>query len=242
MNKLIKLSASLLLLFGWGWAFADTVYLKNGRGMSGIISKETSEFVELTIEIGKVKFYRDQIERIERSSETARKALEQSWEEERLQKEAELARQREEARNFRKEVKAERIGDHLVVSALINGKVKARLMLDTGASNVIISLKKAKELGLGIDKDDKPDAKMKLADGAEVGVKMLELKSLSLEGAEAKEVEAAVILNEVTFRDFDGLLGMSYLKTFKFEINLEDNRLILQNPEQDEEGTGSSRR
>ncbi|MBM3255083.1 MAG: TIGR02281 family clan AA aspartic protease [Candidatus Omnitrophica bacterium] len=234
MIRLLKLSLCILLVFSIGRAWADTVYLKNGRGMSGVITKETDDFVELAIGMGKVKFYRHQIERIARSSQTTRKAIEQAWEEERLRNEAELAKQKEEAKNFRKEVKALRIGDHLLVNALINGGIKAKLMLDTGASNVMLSLKKANELGLGIKKDDKPDAKMKLADGTEVGVKMLKLKSIDLDGAQAREVEAAVILSENMFKDFDGLLGMSYLKSFRFEINLDQNRLILQNPEDDE--------
>ncbi len=242
MKQLLFIAQLIFLLGIAGNARADKVYLKNGRSMEGVISRENDEYVELNIEIGTVKFYRNQIDRIVRSSETARKDIEQTWEEERLKKEAELEKQKEEARNFRKEIKAERIGDHLLVNALINGKAKAKLMLDTGASNVMLSLKKAKELGLDIEKDDKPDAKMKLADGTEVEVKMLELKTMSLDGAEAKEVEAAVILNEGTFKDFDGLLGMSYLKFFKFEINLEQNKLILQSQQEDEKGTGSSRR
>ncbi|MFH0738729.1 MAG: retropepsin-like aspartic protease [Candidatus Omnitrophota bacterium] len=233
MTRLLGISVCILLFFV-GRTSADTVYLKNGRGMSGVITKETGDFVELTIDLGKIKFYRNQIERIARSSQTARKAIEQTWEEERLKKEAELEKQKEEARNFRKEVKALRIGDHLVVNALINGKVKAKLMLDTGASNVMLSLKKAKELGLDINNADKPDTKMKLADGTEVGVKVLELQSVDLDGAQARGVEAAVILSDSMFKDFDGLLGMSYLKSFRFEINLEQNRLILQSPQADE--------
>lgn len=79
---------------------ADVIYLKNGRQLEGIITKETDEYVELEIDLGAVKFYREQIERVEHSSEEEKKMIEQSWEQERLRKEAELKKRQQEKGNW----------------------------------------------------------------------------------------------------------------------------------------------
>jgi clan AA aspartic protease (TIGR02281 family) len=241
MKLLLGIAVFLLALSITGLSWADTVYLKNGRLMKGVITKEKEEYVELDIGIGAVKFYRNQIDRVVYSSESDKKALEQSWESESLKKKVELAQQDKRTDDFRKEIKTNRLGDHLLVNVLLNGNTKANLLVDTGASNVILSLQKAQELGLGIKKEDKADAKMKLADGTEAEVKLCDLKSVNVDGVEVENVHAAVLLNEGFFKEFDGLLGMTYLKSFKFQINLEQNLLILQNLQDDEKGTGSSR-
>jgi clan AA aspartic protease (TIGR02281 family) len=241
VKLLFGIAVFLLALSIAGSSWADTVYLKNGRLMKGVITKEGEEYIELDIGIGAVKFYRNQIDRVVFSSENGKKALKESWESERLKKEEELAQQDKRVDDFRKEIKTSRLGDHLLVSALLNGNIKANLMVDTGASNVILSLQKARELGLIINKEDKADAKMKLADGTEVETKLCELASVNVDGAEVKDVFAAVLLNEGFFKEFDGLLGMAYLKSFKFQIDLEQDLLILEKLQDDEKGTDRSR-
>jgi len=206
--------------------YADTVYLKNGRQMDGVIVSENSDCVELAILAGSVKFYREQIDHVEHSSKEENQTIQDDWRAEHQERQAELRRR--QAEEFGKRaIEAERKGDHLLVKALFNNKASARLMVDTGSSDVMLSLKKARELGLEIGAD-KPDTGMKLADGTEVTVKIFTLESVNVEGAEARDVEVAVPVEENVLSDLDGLLGMSFLKLFKFEIDLENNRLLLE--------------
>lgn len=208
-------------------ALADTVYLKSGYQMEGIVKRETDEYVELGINSGAVKFYREQIERVEYSSEEERKSLEESWQEERLKKESELKTRKYEREIVPNEIEVGRQGNHLYVNALLNGNVNAKLLIDTGASFVVLSSDVAKRLDMGIEGSN-PDVKMTLADGREVPAKLFKLDTISIGQVKASTVEAAVIYQENTFQGFDGLLGMSFLKLFKFEINLEKSKLILQ--------------
>lgn len=228
MNLSIKIFIFLfLLLNAITEVSADTVYLKSGYQMEGIVKRETDEYLELEINLGTVKFYREQIERVEYSSEEEKKSLEQSWQEERLKKESELKTRQHEREIAPNEIEVGRQGNHLYVNVLLNGNVNAKLLIDTGASFVVLSPDIAKRLDMGIEGSN-PDVKMTLADGREVAAKLFKLDTISIGQVKANSVEAAVIYQENTFQGFDGLLGMSFLKLFKFEINLEKSKLILQ--------------
>ena len=69
---------------------------------------------------------------------------------------------------------------------------------------------------------------MSLADGREVPAKLFKLDSISIGEIKAPDVETAVIYQDNAFKGFDGLLGMSFLKLFKFEINADKGRLVLE--------------
>jgi len=206
---------------------ADTIYLKNGRQIEGVITEESDEYLELSVGYGAVKFYRGQITRVEHSSEKEKQEIERSWDEQRLKKEEELKKRQEEERTSPGEIETDRQGYHLFVSALLNGRVNARLLVDTGASLVVLSSDIAKELNINI-KETEPDIKLVLADGTEVSAKLIKLDNIDVEEANAKDVDAAIIYKDKAFAGFDGVLGMSFLKLFKFEINLEENKLVLQ--------------
>lgn len=208
-------------------ARADIVYLKNGYQMEGIIKRETDEYVELGVNSGTVKFYREEIERVQHSSQDENQMMEQYWKEGRLRKEAELKKRQQEKESGSQEIEVIRQGNHLFVNALLNGKVNAKLLIDTGASFVLLSTGIAKGLNISIEGAN-PDVKMTLADASEVSGKLLNLDTISIGEVKANDVEAVVIYQENTFGGFDGLLGMSFLKLFKFEINLEKSKLVLQ--------------
>ena len=71
MVKKIIISIVFTLLFFSQQVFADTVYLKNGNKLKGIITKETDTSVELKINPGaKVTFSKNDIKNIENHSDT----------------------------------------------------------------------------------------------------------------------------------------------------------------------------
>lgn len=69
---------------------------------------------------------------------------------------------------------------------------------------------------------------MSLGDGREVPAQFIKIDTVDVGRVRAKDIEAAVIYQDDAFPIFDGLLGMSFLRLFKFEINLEQNKLVLE--------------
>jgi len=73
----MKRLLSLAVLFPASTAFADTVYLKNGEWIDGMVSLKTNTFVELQIgDIGKIELGLDEIHSIEKNSRTGGKTVE----------------------------------------------------------------------------------------------------------------------------------------------------------------------
>ncbi len=210
-------------------AAADTVYLKNGRHLEGIIVSETDEYAELSVGFGSVKFYRQEIEQIVRSSAQDKQKIEESWEHERLRKEEEFKKRQEEEKIKPREIMVGRYGNHLFVDALLNARVKAKLLVDTGSSFVVLSSRIAKELNIDVT-NGASDIKLVLADGQTAPAKRIKLDAISIDEVNVRDIEAAVVSQDNAFLGFDGLLGMSFLQLFKFEIDLKNNKLVLNRP------------
>lgn len=229
-NVFIAAQLFFLILFSFKpQASADILYLKNGRNIEGLIKKEDVQDVYLEISIGTMKFSKKEIERIQRSSSGEIEIIKQDWVDEKIKvqekaKEAELKREREP-----KQVNMDKQSGHIVVSAMLNNKVKANLLLDTGASLMIISNKVAKDLGIKADTKNVNSIEMILADGRRTEARLVTLESVSVEGSEVKNIEAAILPeNESATIIEDGLLGMSFLKKFNFKIDQKNDKLILE--------------
>ncbi|MBU1998363.1 MAG: retropepsin-like aspartic protease [Candidatus Omnitrophota bacterium] len=225
----------VIFLFIYKGSWADTIYLKNGRSVEGFIKNEEGDSVSLDIGFGIVGFKKSDIDKIYRSNQVESEFLRQKWEKQRIEK----AKKQEEYSKIEaakakveslkpKQVLVSREGGHIFVQARLNNKVPAELLLDTGASLVLLS----NEIGrkLGVDKDKKKSiVKMQVADGRQVEAQYILLDSLMVQGVEAKKVDAAVLLADVDDANFkDGLLGMSFLKNFNFKIDQSNNRIILE--------------
>jgi len=113
--------------------------------------------------------------------------------------------------------------NHFFVEVVINGSGKARLLLDTGASMITLSQNAADRLGLNYL--DAPKISFSTAGGM-VEMPLIALDSVSVEGASASLVETAVNAMDMG-QNIDGLLGMSFLSNFKFEIDQIHARLVL---------------
>jgi len=113
--------------------------------------------------------------------------------------------------------------NHIVVSALINGSAEGNFIVDTGADIMTLSSDFAKKLGY--DVGNLPQVEVILADGKKVKAYSLILKSVSVGGMEAKNIQAVVLDGKNI--QVVGLLGMSYLKNFLFQIDVRNKKLIL---------------
>ncbi len=109
----------------------------------------------------------------------------------------------------------------LKVEALINGFLKTSLIVDTGASLVILPQRLVKRLYL---KAEYP-LELILADGRKVKAKGFFLGSIKVGEVELRDIQAAVLEEEVLAV---GLLGMSFLKNFLLKIDPRNQKLILE--------------
>jgi predicted aspartyl protease len=259
-------------------AWADTLVLKDGRSIDGIVEREDAESVDLHLGFGTMTFKKDEIAEIKRSGMDEHQKIWDEWnrekedlkkrlpEEERLRKEREAredkireewAKQAREKEFGPKEIAVHADRGSIYVNVLLNGSVRANLVLDSGASIVMLSKRLAGELGMDLAKMEKGTAKV--ADGRTVENALGVLESVRVQkyvvkdtsegqtaGVEAKHVEAAFLLDEtpIPIREGDklavaedGLLGMSFLKRFKFNIDYNNKKLTLERLKETESNT-----
>lgn len=226
--------------------FADTLYLKNGRQLEGLVRDESASQVELDVGFGTVTFEKKAVERITRSSSDEIGTILQHWQEERKQSElmkaqvqeewnkslaewkARKAKQQEEASSRPKEAATYKDAGHLVVKAVLNNKYDVSLMVDTGASLIVLTPDAAKKLKIDTAKDGTP-VQLITASGQKTDAKYIVLESVKISDVEATNVEAAVLLDDTQEYGFkDGLLGMSFLRRYNFKFDYTNNKLVLE--------------
>ena len=113
--------------------------------------------------------------------------------------------------------------NHFIVEVQINGGVKANLMVDTGASMVILSERLGGVLNVN-NNQNLPSMSFDTA-GGKVDSPLFVMDSLRVGNAEAFGIEAST--NPHFNGEVDGLLGMSFLGDFKVEIDKENLKMFL---------------
>ena len=111
---------------------------------------------------------------------------------------------------------------NFIVDATINGKVKVKLMLDTGASLISLSPEVCRKLGIK-ETSNLPAIQMQTANGISRN-KLIALDKVKIGDAEVDLVEASIGKKML---GIGGLLGMSFLSNFRMEINHTESELIL---------------
>ncbi len=108
------------------------------------------------------------------------------------------------------------------VDAVLNRRIKTRLILDTGCTDTQIAPDIAMKLGIRTSESE--SVSCVLADGRTVTGRDVNIKELKVGRARVSNVRA-VVLEEG--KD-TGLLGMSFLNNFVFKIDPEKSELVLQ--------------
>ncbi len=122
-------------------------------------------------------------------------------------------------------VKLTKRGNSLTTSVLLNRKVKEELIVDTGATDTVISSSLAKKIGISAGKGK--NVLCQVADGRTVNGKQINIKEVRVGGAKVYNVQA-VVLDSGEMGNSPGLLGMSFLNNFVFKIDTEKELLVLQ--------------
>lgn len=126
----------------------------------------------------------------------------------------------------RKEISFSKQKNGIVVGAVLNDKVKASLVVDTGASLVVISKRIADQLGVNENETNRT-IELVLADGRKVTAQPVVFSTVDVAGSKVKNVMGA-ILKDAMDPDADGLLGMSFLSNFFVKIDANNNSLVLE--------------
>lgn len=224
-------------------AYADTLYLRNGRSLEGLIRSEKGNDIELDVGFGTVTFKKESVERIYRSTPDEIAAILKKWEisraqaelmktraeEERLKAIGEWKQKQEEEQNYGpKHVAFQREAGHMTVNAVLNKKANVSLLVDTGASLVLLTDDVARKLGIDTGKAGSP-MQLLVTDGRKIDAKYVILDSVQVSDVEAKNVEAAILPSGITKSEFkDGLLGMSFLRRFNFKFDYNNDKLVLE--------------
>ena len=112
---------------------------------------------------------------------------------------------------------------HLLADVIINNRVHASLIVDTGSPVVMLTPAFIQKLDLDLSRSNMGyvevlNGKYKAAE--------VSLDSVSLGGAKARDVSATVMLEDNKVIK-DGLLGLSFLSQFHFTLDQEGQKLIL---------------
>jgi clan AA aspartic protease (TIGR02281 family) len=115
-------------------------------------------------------------------------------------------------------------GKSFYVRVKLNDKLWGRFLVDTGASALQISGAMAKKLKLRVEQG--PPIPVALAGGAMVAGRLVVLSSVRIGDASVENVRAIVLEGDNNGLR-DGLLGMSFLENFVFQIDTQRSELVL---------------
>ncbi len=112
----------------------------------------------------------------------------------------------------------------MVTSAVINDQHTYDMIVDGGASLVILPLEIAGKCGIEVKKSD-PNAVLTHADGKKIPGKLVTIQSLRVGRFAAKDVKCVVLGIEAL--NAQPLLGKSFLEKFQYEIDTQKCTLTL---------------
>ena len=205
-------------------SLADTVYLKNGRSINGLIKNEDAQALQIEVSSGTITLDKDAVVNINRSTFEQAQDLRMQWQRTRQMEQVNKAPEQ----NLPRSVDFSKSGGHIMVNAEFNHDVSANLLLDTGASLIVVSRQIGERLGLNMD-DNKDLIPLRMANGNIAYAKRFFLKHVRVDRVDAENVEAAALReNDPDTKVGDGLLGMSFLNKFNFKVDYSREQLILE--------------
>lgn len=109
------------------------------------------------------------------------------------------------------------------VDALVNRNVRLNMLVDTGASFTMLTVDAARKLGI-TNLDALPKMPVSTAGGV-TWIHLVEIESVSVGGAEALSIEGGI--SSQIGGGLDGLLGMSFLGEFVYQLDAPGGQLSL---------------
>lgn len=115
-------------------------------------------------------------------------------------------------------------GQYMLVNALINQQVPAKLHIEQRAAYTILSSELAQALGIEITARTS-EMRFEL-DGQTYAAPLVNLPSLKIGGMEVRNIPT-LIWNLSEYPGIDGFLGMTFLKHFQVEIKEQERLIVL---------------
>ena len=113
----------------------------------------------------------------------------------------------------------------ILVDAVLNDQVRARMVFDTGANLVVITEELSKKLNQDLSSRDEV---VKLhTNCGEVEGRTLVIDRIELGEARKENVRSVITPNNYAISGFDGLLGLSFLGDFKVTVDYKNGKIIL---------------
>jgi clan AA aspartic protease (TIGR02281 family) len=121
-------------------------------------------------------------------------------------------------------IPVQRAGSAMIVSAELNSRLKANLVVDTGASYIAISKPVAASLGLTTTEHTR-FIPLQTANGVRMAP-IMKLSSFRLGAIEVNDVEATII-DDWSDSNVVGVLGMNFLSAFDWSTDNANGQLLL---------------
>ena len=220
-----------------------TILLKNEGKIEGVIIKETEEGVFVDVGFGTVAVSKKEIEEVEYPPDAEKGSKLREWRRHRIETKKNIKRRKRDEEAVERRIKESvRIKESIAekarreegyrikftntsrirVEAVLNDEATATLLVDTGATAVVIPLEVAEQLP-GVDLSSARKVESKLADGTIREAIPIMLRSVEVGDMRAENVEAVAM----DLQGKDGLLGMSFLSRFHVGIDTENNEFII---------------
>ena len=119
----------------------------------------------------------------------------------------------------------EKQGQVVVIEAMLNGKSRAKLVVDTGATYTMISAATAKELDIDPGRSQRT-LPFQTANGV-IQAPLASLESINVGGVEIRDLIAA-IHDIAPNSQVAGLLGLNFLSNFRMDIDTQKGLLHLE--------------
>ena len=122
-----------------------------------------------------------------------------------------------------------KVNEHFIVDAYIDGQQNSRLMIDTGASLTVVSNAYYENLLNTTSVEQGRSMTINTAGGNKQAFSII-VAEFSVGNYLVEDFEI-VVMDLDNFQKADGLLGMNFLKNFKFEIDQTNSTLLLSLPQ-----------
>jgi hypothetical protein len=116
-------------------------------------------------------------------------------------------------------------GRHILVDVRVNGSTTARLILDTGAANTLLSPRVLAAAGVSLTRGTVATRARGMTAGSDVDVQMVVVDSLVV--GEARVGRMVVSAYEMHMSDVDGLLGQDFLGRFRVTIDASRGEVVI---------------
>jgi clan AA aspartic protease (TIGR02281 family) len=115
-----------------------------------------------------------------------------------------------------------RVGNAMLVDVVLDGFLKSRLLVDTGATLTVISTATARQLGLNLS--DAAVIPLQSVSGLFLAP-LTKVKSMTVGEATVRDVE--VVVHDIASGGGTGLLGMSFMDNYQVTVNASEETMIL---------------